>query len=63
MKPISPLQNLAFIGLTIIYHLVIIAGLVTSDTPGRITIVAMYLLNLAIYQIQPYRHVPSKRNQ
>jgi hypothetical protein len=63
VKPINPLQNIAFLLLVIIYHMVIVAGLVTSDTPGRTTIVAMYLLNLAIYQIQPHRQAPSKRDQ
>lgn len=62
MKPINPLQNLAFVILTIIYHLVIIAGLIASDAPGRTAIVTMYFLNLAIYQIQPHRHVPPKTN-
>lgn len=54
------LRRIAFVTLTVIYHLIVLAGLFTADTPGRIAIVAMFLLNIAIYQFQPYRRPPTR---
>ena len=58
------LRNGSFVALTINYHLIVLAGLVTANTPGQIAIVTMFLLNIAIYQFQPYRQAPkNKRRQ
>ena len=57
------LRNGSFIMLTIIYHLIVLAGLIATNTPGRIAIVAMFLLNIAIYQLQPYRQAPKDRRR
>jgi hypothetical protein len=57
------LRNGSFVALTITYHLIVLAGLFTTDAPGQIAIVTMFILNIAIYQLQPYRQAPKDRRR